>query len=760
MSGEYTENLDKLKKIFDEISETDLKTTKTYQEFLLKLHTAIKHQYVSFSKTRKVAEDNWKSLKEQLSFWEKSFERILLEKEEISVQLESMRILLDEKIYALTTKEDELESLLVENKSKEEEIEQLKNDVNELKKKIENLKLKDIESRDVDEIEGIVTVDTEEIEKNKLQIISLEENLNRVEKENEELKQKYEELISSHNSLQEELERTQKELAEVLQQKDKRIDLIQLELEEKQKENLQLKTLLEQSNPEEQVKSLNEELEKCREMISELEKQLADSIGKSEYERVRQELEKIQVEFKRLEKEYQGMQEELSAKNQLVKEKELQIDELKEKINNAPKSEEVESLRRQLGEKDTEVSVLKEIKGEYDNLKLRYGKLHTDYSQLENENRELLSSKQALEEKINILPTLEEWSNLQQEVINKKEEINKLKGELEKEKNREESLLKEKEELEAGISSLEEKLISLEAEVVDLQRSLSEAPDKENYERMENELKTIKQENETLKTEIRKLSMEKQEQNNTRQTLEREVEELKEKLKNAPKVENLRTLEKQISTVTTENKKLEQKIQELMQLKKIASLNDISQVREIIEKTFESIEKIEESVRTGISEQEKVINATSTILKRKRKPNLGEILIAAGIIDEYQLEEALKIQKQTPMKHLGDILVELGFVSEYAVAQSLACQCEVPFSMLTERDISPEAINAVPSRIMRQHTCIPMRVTERTLTVALTNPIDLVAIEDLEHASGKRVEIVVSTPTEIKNLLEKLVPVV
>ncbi|MGC8738994.1 MAG: hypothetical protein ACP5UA_10185, partial [Candidatus Hydrogenedens sp.] len=244
-----------------------------------------------------------------------------------------------------------------------------------------------------------------------------------------------------------------------------------------------------------------------------------------------------------------------------------------------------------------------------------------------------------------------------------------------------------------------------------------------------------------------------------KQTLEREVEELKEKLKNAPKMENMRSLEKQLSAANTENKKLEQKIQELMQLRSVVSLDDINQMREIIKKTFESIDKIEETIRTGISEQEKVIHATSTILKRKRKPNLGEILLAAGIIDEHQLEEALKIQKQTPMKHLGDILVELGFVSEYAVAQSLACQCDVPFSILTEKDISSEAINAVPPRIMRQHNCIPMRVTERTLTVALTNPIDLVAIEDLEHASGKRVEVVVSTPTDIKNLLEKLVPV-
>ncbi len=759
MLGEHTENIEKLRKIFDEISEMDLKMTKTYQEFLLKLHTAIKHQYVSFSKTRKESEENWRALKEQISTWEKVFEKVVLENQESAEQLENMRSLLDEKIYALTTKEDELELLLAENRNKEEEIEKLKEDVKELHGQVEDLR-KGIGVETENEIINKENLDVrKDEEERKLQIASLEGELQKIKQEYDELKRKYEEVVNTNNLLQEELEKGQKELGEVLEQKDKKIDLIQLELEEKQKENSQLKLLLEQSNPEEQVKSLNEELDQSRERISELEKKLTESIDKNEYEQIKQELEEIQGEVRRLEKEKQEIQKQLDLKDSVIREKESQIQELRNKLSSAPTKDEVEAIRKQLKEKEAEISILKEIKVEYDNLKLRYGKLHSDYSALENENRELLSTKKALEEKINILPTLEEWSNLQQEVINKKDEINKQNELIGKERNRAENLLKEKQELEIGISSLEEKLLALETEVVDLQKSLSEAPDKENYEKMEDALETVKRENDTFKKDIQKLFMEKQEYIATKQSLEKEIEELKEKLKNAPKVENLKSLEKQLSTVTAENKKLQQKYQELMGLKSIVSVDDINKIRETIKTIFENVDKIEESLRTGISEQEKVIHATSTILKKKKKPNLGEILLAAGIIDEQQLEEALNIQKQTPMKHLGDVLIELGFVSEYAVAQSLACQCDVPFSILTEKDISLEAMNAVPPRIMRQHNCIPIRVTERTLTVALTNPIDLVAIEDLEHASGKRVEVVVSTPSDIRNLLEKLVPV-
>ncbi len=759
MSGEYTENLDKLKKIFDEISESDLKTAKTYQEFLLKLHTAIKHQYVGFAKTRKSLDENWKSLKEQLATLEKTFEQVLLEKKETSEQLENMRNLLDEKIYALTTKEDEIETLIAENKNKEEEITRLKNDVEELKKQVERLSSGSVivEEKEDEVIEKIVK-GTDEEELN-LHILNLKEELQNTKEEYENLKNRYEELVNSNNSLQKELENAQKELSEVLEQKDKRIDTLLLELEEKQRESQQLKALLEQSTTEEQVKSLSDELEKKKETIAQLEKQLAETVNRSEYEQIKQELIQSQDKLKTLESEIQNFQKEISEKDNLIKEQETKILRLEEALRDTPNKEEVESIKRQLDEKISEINILKEIKDEYDRLKYRYSELHTKYDQLESEIQELQNIKKSLEEKINILPTLEEWSNLQQEVINKNEEIRKLNETLAQERERFSNLQREKEELELGISSLEEKLLSLEEEVVDLQKSLSEAPDKESYERIQKAYETAKQEKDTIQSELQKLRTELQDYSKAKQSLEKELEQVKEELKGAPKLEDLKSLERKLSAVTTENQTLQRKLQELLKLKSLATMDDLKQIKEFINSVFENIEKIEETVRIGISEKEKVIEATTTILRKKKKPNLGEILLTAGIIDEKQLEEALAIQKENSMKHLGDILIEKGYVSEYAVAQSLAVQCNVPFVMLTEKEIIPEALNAVPPRILRQHNCIPLRITEQTLTVALPNPIDLVAIEDLEHASGKRVEVVVSTPSDIKNLLEKLVPV-
>ncbi len=755
MLSENTENLDKLKKIFQEVCEVDSKSSSTYQEFLLKLHELIKHQYVSFSKMKKKSEENWGVFKEHIGFLEKSFERILLENEETKGQLENIRNLLDEKIYALTKKEDEIETLLTESKAREEEIEQLKNNIEKLVKQIENLKGS---SGTLEEKEQGDGWEEELDEKTSLQTRELEESLRKVKNDYDDLKQRYEEIIRSNNSLQEELEKAQKELMEVLEQKEKKIDSLQLELEEKQGEILQLKLLLEQSNPEEQVKALNEELDKSKEIISKLEKRLAESIGKNEYSQLQQELEKIQGEFDNLRREYQDIQNELHSKDGIIKEGERRIEDLQIKLNNTPGKEELESLKKELEKRDKELESLRAIEKEYENIKLKYNEMLSDFSRLEKENNELLNTKKDLEEKIDILPTLEEWSNLQKEVIDKKDEINRLKEMIELEKHRTEILTKEKQELEVGLSSLREKILELETEVVDLQKSLSEAPNKADYEKIKNLSETIGKENELLKEEIQKLSLEKQEYNNSKYILEKEIEELKNKLENSPKIESVKSLERQISSLTTENKKLQQKIQVLMELKSLLSINDMDKMKDAIRNTFETIEQMEETLRVGVSEQEKVITAVSTIIKRKKKPSLGEILLEAEIIDEQQLEEALTIQKQTPMKHLGEVLVEKYSVSEYAIAQSLASQCDVPFLMLTEKDISRDAINAVPARIIRQHNCIPIRVTERILTVALTNPIDLVAIEDLEHASGKRVEVVVATPSDIKSLIEKLVP--
>ncbi len=136
--------------------------------------------------------------------------------------------------------------------------------------------------------------------------------------------------------------------------------------------------------------------------------------------------------------------------------------------------------------------------------------------------------------------------------------------------------------------------------------------------------------------------------------------------------------------------------------------------------------------------------------RNTHKQSLGEILLNAGILTTEQLEEALDEQRRNPTRHLGGILIEKGFVGEDAVAQGLARQCDAEFIRLDQTVIEPDAPALISGRIAQQHTCIPIRAGDDTVVLAMMNPLDLVAIEDVERAANRRVEVAVATATEIR----------
>lgn len=137
------------------------------------------------------------------------------------------------------------------------------------------------------------------------------------------------------------------------------------------------------------------------------------------------------------------------------------------------------------------------------------------------------------------------------------------------------------------------------------------------------------------------------------------------------------------------------------------------------------------------------------------KRAIGEILTAAGIVTKAQIEEAMEEQRRQPTKHLGAILVEREIASPAAVAQALACQCKAEFIRFNEKTVDPAAASLISSRLAQQHTCIPVSTDGNTLRLALVNPMDLLAIEDVERSTGREVEVVVGTASDIQAAIEK-----
>lgn len=133
---------------------------------------------------------------------------------------------------------------------------------------------------------------------------------------------------------------------------------------------------------------------------------------------------------------------------------------------------------------------------------------------------------------------------------------------------------------------------------------------------------------------------------------------------------------------------------------------------------------------------------------------LGELLIERGIINRRQLDNAIAIQKEKGGL-IGEILVEQEFAKEEDIAQALTAQYGFPYLPLSNYEINPEVVNVVPARVARQYLLIPIDKIMNSLTVAMSNPLNIQATEDLELLSGCSVQVFVSTSSDIKKAIEK-----
>ncbi|MDR2179533.1 MAG: Flp pilus assembly complex ATPase component TadA [Synergistaceae bacterium] len=140
----------------------------------------------------------------------------------------------------------------------------------------------------------------------------------------------------------------------------------------------------------------------------------------------------------------------------------------------------------------------------------------------------------------------------------------------------------------------------------------------------------------------------------------------------------------------------------------------------------------------------------------RSQPKLGDILVQAGIITDMQLADALKKQKYTG-KRLGEILVSEGIITEVKLAEALSTQLKLPMFTLTRYRPMPEAIKAVPRHVSERLQLIPLSIVEGDLLlIAMANPLDLLAQDEVRILTGRDLKIGITTTTEIRNNLERL----
>ncbi len=138
-------------------------------------------------------------------------------------------------------------------------------------------------------------------------------------------------------------------------------------------------------------------------------------------------------------------------------------------------------------------------------------------------------------------------------------------------------------------------------------------------------------------------------------------------------------------------------------------------------------------------------------MKRKR---LGELLLENNLITRQQLETALDIQKKNGTR-LGKVLSDLNFVSENAMIEVLEFQLGIPHIDLSAISIKPAVAALIPVTLAERHQVIPVKLAGNKITLAMADPTNFYAIDDIRMATSFDVEPVIATEKDILQAIRK-----
>jgi len=133
--------------------------------------------------------------------------------------------------------------------------------------------------------------------------------------------------------------------------------------------------------------------------------------------------------------------------------------------------------------------------------------------------------------------------------------------------------------------------------------------------------------------------------------------------------------------------------------------------------------------------------------------NIGEILVSKGVITDNQLNIALEFQKTTS-ETLGNILVNLEYITHEHLLKFISTDLGITAVSLKDYTIQDEVIRIIPEKICRKYTLIPLYKVGKVLTVAMADPFDIVALDDIKMICGLPIEPVTAAPNDIESMLD------
>ena len=133
---------------------------------------------------------------------------------------------------------------------------------------------------------------------------------------------------------------------------------------------------------------------------------------------------------------------------------------------------------------------------------------------------------------------------------------------------------------------------------------------------------------------------------------------------------------------------------------------------------------------------------------------LGELLLKENMVSPQQLQEALNHQKMSGGK-LGKAFVSLGFVKDEEITSLLSRQYGVPSINLDHFEVDPAIIKIIPAETARKYQVLPLSRSGATLTIAMADPTNVFAMDDIKFMTGYNVEPVVASETALEDAIDK-----
>ena len=134
---------------------------------------------------------------------------------------------------------------------------------------------------------------------------------------------------------------------------------------------------------------------------------------------------------------------------------------------------------------------------------------------------------------------------------------------------------------------------------------------------------------------------------------------------------------------------------------------------------------------------------------------LGDILIDNGYITEDQLEVSIKAQKNNKSKRLGEIMLELGFISEDQLLKALSKRLDIKFIDFNDIKLNKAIVEILPKRVCLKYNMIVIESTGGSVTLAINDPLDLYAIEDVKSQLGVQCNLVLARKNQIGDAINR-----